>query len=218
MDKVLTAAESKAVGLLRHLGDVFLSVGSTFSAASLLSALVIAVAVLAWRRRGKRRALRAAVLFRALFPRRLFRGASSKADFGLFLFNIYPAGALSWIVLTAVQVSGVFVKLLTGALGPPPHITLAAAPQQAIDTLVLFLAYEFAYWVDHVLSHRVPALWEFHKVHHTAETLSPLTNFRVHPVDTLVFANICGVMVGGATGALQYAFGQVSPLSLSGAN
>ena len=50
---------------------------------------------------------------------------------------------------------------------------------------MLFLAYELGYWFNHWLSHKVPVLWEFHKVHHTAEVLTPLTNFRVHPIYAL---------------------------------
>ena len=66
-----------------------------------------------------------------------------------------------------------------------------------------FLAYELAYWVDHYLSHRIPLLWDFHKVHHTAEVLSPLTNFRVHPVDSIVFYNIVSISLGTTGGALE---------------
>jgi len=36
----------------------------------------------------------------------------------------------------------------------------------------------------------VPFLWEFHKVHHSANVLTPITAFRVHPVDTWLFANM----------------------------
>ena len=51
------------------------------------------------------------------------------------------------------------------------------------DTIaILFLAYELGYWLNHYLSHRIAFLWEFHKVHHSATVLTPLTNFRVHPI------------------------------------
>jgi len=81
----------------------------------------------------------------------------------------------------------------------------------------LFLAYELGYWIDHYLSHRIPMLWEFHKVHHTAEVLSPLTNFRVHPVDSVVFANILGVVVGVTGGVLTY-LQLGSPFEVGGTN
>jgi sterol desaturase/sphingolipid hydroxylase (fatty acid hydroxylase superfamily) len=75
-------------------------------------------------------------------------------------------------------------------------------------TVAAFLAYEFGYWLDHYLSHRIPFLWEFHKVHHQAEVLTPLTNFRVHPVDSIVFVNILAITMGTTDGALNYVFGK----------
>ena len=77
-----------------------------------------------------------------------------------------------------------------------------------IITLALFLAYEFGYWLDHYLKHRVPALWELHKVHHSANVLTPLTVFRLHPLDALIFSNILALATGITNGAVNYAFGK----------
>ena len=75
---------------------------------------------------------------------------------------------------------------------------------------MLFLAYELGYWFNHWLSHKVPLLWEFHKVHHTAEVLTPLTNFRVHPVYAFVFANILAFSTAVASGLGHYLFGDTA--------
>jgi sterol desaturase/sphingolipid hydroxylase (fatty acid hydroxylase superfamily) len=62
-------------------------------------------------------------------------------------------------------------------------------------------------------------LWEFHRVHHTAEVLSPLTNFRMHPVDSLIFANIISVALGVAHGVgLHVLGGAARETLLSGSN
>ena len=37
-----------------------------------------------------------------------------------------------------------------------------------------------------MLQHRIPVLWCFHKVHHSAPVMTPLTAYRSHPVDDLV--------------------------------
>jgi sterol desaturase/sphingolipid hydroxylase (fatty acid hydroxylase superfamily) len=50
-------------------------------------------------------------------------------------------------------------------------------------------------------------LWEFHKVHHSAEVLTPVTNFRVHPVYGWIFANILAVSIAIASGFGNYLFG-----------
>jgi len=86
-------------------------------------------------------------------------------------------------------------------------------------TFLLFITYEFAYYVDHYLNHKIPFLWEFHKVHHTAEVLTPLTVFRVHPVDTLIFANIAAIIVGFTNGAFAYSIGKsVGMFQVDGSN
>jgi sterol desaturase/sphingolipid hydroxylase (fatty acid hydroxylase superfamily) len=44
-------------------------------------------------------------------------------------------------------------------------------------------------------------------VHHQAEVLSPLTVFRVHPLDTVIYYNILALFMGVANGVMCYAFG-----------
>ena len=196
----LTHAGSAALGVLwTELSRVLLSPGSQFSLLSLASALVIAAGVFAHQQRARGRQVRFKVLVRALFPRRILRSASSRADLGFALLNIFATGALiGWALLSATAVS---------------HWT------QAGMTVLLFLVYEFAYWLDHWLSHAVPVLWEFHRVHHTAETLSPLTVFRVHPVESLKFANISALLLGLAHGAASWLIGgPAHEAAISGSN
>jgi sterol desaturase/sphingolipid hydroxylase (fatty acid hydroxylase superfamily) len=65
----------------------------------------------------------------------------------------------------------------------------------------------------------VPVLWELHKVHHSAEVLTPLTTFRMHPLDTFVFGNILAVTAAVANGVVAYLFGDTTyQYALSGTN
>jgi len=185
--------------------------GSQFSLASLFSALCLAMLFVMLKRRRSRGDVRLSVMLRALFPRALYRSASCRADLGFLALNtfVFPAVVL-WAVVSANVVGGWTNAALTGALGARPPGSWDPRLAQAIVTVCLFIAYELAYWCDHALSHRVPFLWEFHKVHHTAERLSPLTNARVHPVDSLVFANFVAVYTGLTAGGLVYLFGHTA--------
>lgn len=66
----------------------------------------------------------------------------------------------------------------------------------------LFIAFfvEFAYYFFHLIEHRIPFLWELHKVHHSADVLNPLTNQRAHFATFLfkymVEGSICGIPAG----------------------
>ena len=167
-----------------------------------------------WRSRASadRKQIKLKVLLRAIFPRRLLRSASSKADVGFFLFNSFLATALfGWAILSYHLVSTTANEALASAFGARQPTSLSEIHAAGILTVALFLAYELGYWLDHYLSHKIPILWEFHKVHHSAEVLSPLTNFRVHPVDTLVFYNILALIMGGTGGLVHYWLGTATP-------
>ncbi len=195
----------------QKLARLFLSLGSGFSLTSLAAALVMAAAVITWRWRRIRRnrPLRAGTLVRGLFPARLMRHASMHADIGYFAFNVFVYGLIfGWAVLSYKFLSGIVADGLTAALGAMAPTAWPDLPARAAITLALFLAYEFGYWLDHYLKHRVPALWELHKVHHSANVLTPLTVFRIHPLDGLIFSNILAVSLGVTNGVANYLFGK----------
>ncbi len=201
------------------IARIVLSPG-TFSLASLLSALCVAMLVLGLRRGGRRHPLRLRVLLRAVFPRRLRRGRSTRADVAFFVFSVFVVGLLfGWAAVSYQFVNGVTHQLLAASFGATQPTRLSELQAAGVMTLVLFVAYELGYWIDHWLSHNIPFLWEFHKVHHTAEVLSPLTNFRVHPVDTIVFNNVLALVMGGAGGVTSYLLGRdVQPITVADSN
>lgn len=213
----LDAAERLLQFLIQKFATLFLSLGSSLSAASLFSALCIAVAFLLLRRRPERRQVKYSVMGRALFPRWL-RRPSFRADVGFLLLNVLLSAMLvGWAIISSQSVSQIVSGALTDMFGVLPKTGLNEITSKTIVTVFLFLAYELGYWVDHYLSHRIPVLWEFHKVHHTAEVLSPLTNFRMHPVDSVVFANILGIVLGITGGVLSY-LQLGSPFEVGGTN
>jgi sterol desaturase/sphingolipid hydroxylase (fatty acid hydroxylase superfamily) len=201
---LLHTAERLLSYVLETLATLFLSFGSSFSAASLFSALCIALAFLLVRRPPERSRVPYSVMGRALFPRWL-RRASFRTDVGFFFLNVLVTSvAFGWAMVNSQSISAAVSAALTDRFGVLPGIGLNELTSKLIATMCLFLAYELGYWVDHFLSHRIPVLWDFHKVHHTAEVLTPLTNFRVHPVDTVVFANILGIFLGVTGGVLSF--------------
>jgi len=195
--------------LFGRLGQAFLAPGSHISLFSLASAFFIALLVLAVRRLRKGRRIRLKTLLRALFPRHIVLSRSSQADVGYFYFNVFLFGLIfGWAILSYEALSRGVNGLLIGLFGPLPPAPLPGFVSRSIITVMLFLAYELGYWLNHYLSHRIPLLWEFHKVHHSATVLTPLTNFRVHPMYMCVFLNILAVCIGFANGAGDYLLGQ----------
>ena len=86
-------------------------------------------------------------------------------------------------------------------------------------TISLFIVSDFSrYWLHRFL-HTIPFLWEFHKVHHSAKVLTPITFYRVHPIENLLFGLRYSLSIGLVTGVFVYFFGAMIDIySILGVN
>jgi sterol desaturase/sphingolipid hydroxylase (fatty acid hydroxylase superfamily) len=192
----------------RPVAATFLAPSSNCSIWSLGAALAMALGWLAVQRLRRGRRLRFNVFWRALFPRRVLLHRSTRADIVYCVLSLMALGAiLGWAVVSTRWVSDGVAAFLAGRFGE----RAPAGPMVALDagrTLALFLAYDLGFFIDHTLKHRIPALWELHKTHHSAEVLTPLVNFRVHPLDSLILANTLSLFIGVVGGAATWLLGR----------
>lgn len=56
--------------------------------------------------------------------------------------------------------------------------------------LIGFLVRDFVQWWIHRLLHRVPQLWEFHKVHHSIEQMGFAAHLRYHWMENVVYRTL----------------------------
>jgi len=54
-----------------------------------------------------------------------------------------------------------------------------------LEVLIGFIVLDFLIYGQHVLSHKVPLLWRFHKVHHADRDIDVTTGIRFHPIEAL---------------------------------
>jgi sterol desaturase/sphingolipid hydroxylase (fatty acid hydroxylase superfamily) len=202
------------------LHPVLLSPGSNFSIYSLAAGFCVGFGFLAWRRKQRRGHVRLATLARAFFSRRLLLDRSTKADLFYFGVNVFVTGLLiGWACLATGQVADFTQGALVDRFGFRPELDAPNWLLRGVMTVIGFLAFEFGYWFDHYLKHRVPFLWEMHKTHHTAARLTPFTVWRVHPLDSLMFTNVVALCVGLSCGVAAFAMGEHVPVfSLGGTN
>ncbi|MEM9596208.1 MAG: sterol desaturase family protein [Acidobacteriota bacterium] len=59
-----------------------------------------------------------------------------------------------------------------------------------VQLLVLFLVRDFVQWNVHRLLHRVPFLWQFHKVHHSVEQMGFAAHLRYHWMENVVYRTL----------------------------
>lgn len=125
---------------------------------------------------------------------------------------------LAPLVLSAKTVAdGVFSLLIF--VHTPAWLSWPAVSIVLVYTASLFVAGEFSrYWLHRWL-HTLPWLWQFHKVHHSAEVLNPLTFYRVHPFENLLFGLRYALSAGTVTGLCLWLFGaRLSLYTIGGAN
>jgi len=202
-----------------QLEDAF-SMGATYGAPVLLGALVCAALFYAHRRgsRGRKASLRGFI--RSTFVGRILLHPSSLIDMRLWTLNtLVFASAYGLLILSASFWREATLHLLTGVFGAHAPLAWPAWTVLALATVLQLLAFELGYWFGHYLFHVVPSLWEFHKVHHSAEVMTTFTELRQHPVEIIAVTNAEALCTGLVFGAMTYAFGAgVRPFTLLNGN
>ena len=89
-------------------------------------------------------------------------------------------------------VNGAFIAAIIALPATPSSVALLAGAPILIQLVVALVLKDFLDWCAHYLLHRVPWLWQFHKVHHTIDELDSFGSFRFHFVE-LVFVGLAYV-------------------------
>jgi sterol desaturase/sphingolipid hydroxylase (fatty acid hydroxylase superfamily) len=127
-------------------------------------------------------------LFRHVFPSEVFRHASARADLLFWISRraLMPLLVVPLLLSTVTAGHGMY-WLLTQIFGAPSHPPGHAGPLVlTIFTITMLLAYDLSYYIYHYAQHKVPMLWELHKVHHSAQVMVGITKDRVHLLDELM--------------------------------
>ncbi|PTM10506.1 MAG: sterol desaturase, partial [Bacteroidetes bacterium] len=68
-----------------------------------------------------------------------------------------------------------------------------------LQLLVFFIILDFVQWFTHVLLHKYPVLWKFHKVHHSVKEMGFAAHLRYHWMENIFYKPLktFGVMIIG---------------------
>ncbi|MBI2393802.1 MAG: sterol desaturase family protein [Deltaproteobacteria bacterium] len=153
-----------------------------------------------------------------LFPRRIWFHPSSLLDYKLaFARAVIDAAIFAPIAVTSLGAAHVVSRWLFATFGAAPAMGVRPAIIVALFTLGALVAEDFARYLVHLAAHRVPVLWEFHKLHHSAEVMTPFTVHRTHPIEGMVMRSGAALAVGVIAGVFVWAFpGKVSGWQILG--
>jgi sterol desaturase/sphingolipid hydroxylase (fatty acid hydroxylase superfamily) len=150
----------------------------------MLSSLLIAGLVYQYDCRTGR--LRNSSFVQYVFPRSVYLHPSAVTDYKFVAVDL-SIKLLVYVPLFS-GISWLLYKSLYSALRPI-GVDLSSSvlfSSAFMPGLVGFLLADFGFFLSHYLMHKIPALWVFHEVHHSAEVLTPITVHRVHPVEELL--------------------------------
>ena len=154
-----------------------------------------------------------------LFPKKVWASKSAFVDYSLFCFNsLVKIIFIGPYIITGFYIAFYINEFLLQSFGFPDH-SLGVMQTIILYTITLTIVGDFFTYIIHALMHRIPFLWEFHKVHHSATSLNPMTQYRIHPIE-LIINNIRGILVFGlVTGVFDYLSGHsIDKLLFLGAN
>jgi sterol desaturase/sphingolipid hydroxylase (fatty acid hydroxylase superfamily) len=110
-------------------------------------------------------------------------------DLAFFVFNGHFLGVLMALMTVPLQTAlrGWLARMdVDSAI----YASSASAWPVWVQFIVAFVVLDFFQWCIHNLLHRVPALWEFHKVHHSIHTMDFWGSLRFHWVEIIVYKTL----------------------------
>lgn len=141
----------------------------------ILSSMVIAYAYLGFKR----------IDIDHFFSRRYLFHPSSLLDIKLFILNSFLKTFLfSTVLISSYHLALIFLKQLRSLTPFFDGLQLPDIIVSLIMSVVSFVLTDFLRFVFHLFMHKF--LWPIHRLHHSAEVLTPLTLFRAHPLEVLL--------------------------------
>ncbi|MGF1681194.1 sterol desaturase family protein [Photobacterium minamisatsumaniensis] len=168
----------------------------------ILSALVVALVFQSY----KKKSFNLALLTKDIIRSHRLNSKSSIDDVKLYLVDKVLLGFIYSLILSSVFYVKEVVLGLLMYINVPTFGVEVGFLLSGLLTLGAILVFDFATFIEHYLAHKVRFLWEFHKIHHIAENLNPLTAYRSHPVNQVMFVLIVSLCSGIYSGVINHLF------------
>lgn len=112
--------------------------------------------------------------------------------FNFFIFNLIIFIAFSKLLGAYIE------EQAGGSISNWAIVDISILPNW-VQLIVFFVVLDFVQWLTHNLLHRVPFLWNFHKVHHSVQEMGFAAHLRYHWMETVIYnpAKYIGVMLIG---------------------
>ena len=154
-----------------------------------------------------------------IFHKKVWLSKSAWIDYKIILFNSFvKVLCIAPFLIFGLYISFYVNEYLMQIFGYET-IKLGVTETLIYYTIALTILNDFASFFIHYLMHKIPFLWEFHKIHHSATSLNPFTQYRLHPIE-LIVNNLKSLLVFGlVTGVFDYlSNSQIEKITFLGVN
>ncbi len=132
-----------------------------------------------------------------LLPPGTLSHASARADILFFVTSkVVHLVVAAPVAFAAANIGSIVNHALRNVLPYHPPAGPIGPMTLLVFTATMLLAYDLSYYIYHNAQHRIPVLWELHKVHHSAEVMIGVTKDRIHPIDNVMNDVWDGLVVG----------------------
>ena len=125
-----------------------------------------------------------------IFDKKIFFSKSAKSDYKIFLINQLIMMIVSPFLITQLTIATALYFYLHTIDWLSVGMFKSTMPILVIIsfTTFQFTIDDFSKYIVHRFMHKWPILWSLHKVHHSATVLTPITVFRTHPLEGIIFS------------------------------
>jgi sterol desaturase/sphingolipid hydroxylase (fatty acid hydroxylase superfamily) len=158
--------------------------------------------------------------FKSFFSKTGIFHASSLLDIKLLAINLsLKTFIFPLFLFSSFTVSVVLLKSMRLVFPHFNGIETSLFTQSLIATVFAFVSNDFLRFLHHVLMHEVPGLRNFHRTHHSARVLTPITLFRSHPLESMIAGGRNALSTGHFLAFYTFMFkGPVSAFDILGVN
>ena len=156
-----------------------------------------------------------------IFDKKIFFSKSAKSDYKIFLINQLIMMIISPFLITQLTIATAlyFYFHTIDWLSAGMFVGIAKIYIILSFTIFQFTIDDFSKYIVHRFMHKWPVLWALHKVHHSATVLTPMTVFRTHPLEGIIFSLRSAITQAIGISLFFYLFGNlVSLYTIVGVN
>lgn len=155
-----------------------------------------------------------------VFRKKYWWNTSTKIDYQIYFLNsLFKIFLFIPFLDFSFKISKLTILFLLKANQHQPVSLSASYFNLLLFSVFAFVFDDFLRFFHHLMMHKIPILWKLHKTHHSAKILTPLSLYRIHPLESAMATVRNSLSTGVSIGLFIFLFNsQFSIVTVFGIN